>query len=325
MKFLSLKKDLEVNIRPAYIINGNDRFLCYTALKQIRDALKITMPQMNEVILSGDSTSKEEIARAVSIFPFCDRYRLVVVNDFSSKTKSKAGKDELLEYLKNPMKESILVFFNLDGIEALKPYLQYAELVDCAKLSPDVLKKVLKSRVEKENSKISDKALDKIILFCNNDMARINSELEKLISFAGENEISEDDVKSLVVEDKEYQVFELGEFIARGEKTKALDLVYSLMRNRSGFSILTPLYNNYRRALFISINKDKTDDELGNLLGVNSYAIKMMRGQVKYFTPKKLKTIVDMLYEADRNIKMGKIKEDVAIKLATLNILKIRG
>ena len=35
--------------------------------------------------------------------------------------------------------------------------------------------------------------------------------------------------------------------------------------------------------------------------------------------------IVDMLYEADRNIKTGKIKEEVAIKSTVLNILKIRG
>lgn len=326
MKFIELKKDLQKNIRPAYLITGNDRFLCFSALEQIKNALAINYKDLNEVIMQGDTVSKEDIARSASVFPFLDKYRLVQVNDYKGKGKAKSGEDELLKYLNNPMQESVIVFFSLDEPEALKPYLSLICMVDCDKLDTDLIKTVLTSKLSKKQVKIQSKALDKLILFCNNDMARISSELDKLISFAGDREIVEEDVLSLVVEDKEYQVFELAEFIARGEKVKALDLLYTLSNaGRSGFSILTPLYNNYRRALFVAINKDKTEEEIATLLSVKPYAIKMMRNQVKVFTPKKLKQIVDMLYEADRNIKMGKIKEDVAIKTATLNILKIRG
>ena len=58
---------------------------------------------------------------------------------------------------------------------------------------------------------------------------------------------------------------------------------------------------------------------------MKEFAVKMVKNQAKIFTPKKLKEIVDMLYTFDRDIKQGKIKEEVAIKTATLNILKIRG
>ena len=326
MKFIELKKDLEKSIRPVYLISGNDRYLCYTALDMIKKALNISLVEMNEVIMSGESVSKEDIARAVSIFPFVDQYRLVQVNDFNGKTKSKSPSDELLSYLKNPMKESVLVFFNLESTDALKPYMSLVSHVDCDKIEADTIRMVLASKLNKAGTQMSREALDTLVLYCNNDMARISSELEKLICFAGTREITKEDVSKLVVQDKEYQVFELAEFIARGDKVKALDLIYTLSGGgHSGFSILTPLYNNYRRALFVSINKDKTDEEIASLLGVKPYAIKMVKNQVRFFTPKKLKNIVDMLYEADRNIKMGKIKEEVAIKTVTLNILKIRG
>ena len=326
MKFIELKKDLEKSIRPVYLISGNDRYLCYTALDMIKKALNISLVEMNEVIMSGESVSKEDIARAVSIFPFVDQYRLVQVNDFNGKTKSKSPSDELLSYLKNPMKESVLVFFNLESTDALKPYMSLVSHVDCDKIEADTIRMVLASKLNKAGTQMSREALDSLVLYCNNDMARISSELEKLICFAGTREITKEDVSKLVVQDKEYQVFELAEFIARGDKVKALDLIYTLSGGgHSGFSILTPLYNNYRRALFVSINKDKTDEEIASLLGVKPYAIKMVKNQVRFFTPKKLKNIVDMLYEADRNIKMGKIKEEVAIKTVTLNILKIRG
>lgn len=326
MKFIELKKHLEKEIKPAYLISGNDRFLCYSALDSIKKAVNITIKDMNEQILSGEAVSRDDILRAVSMFPFIDKYRLVQVNDYNGKVKSKTKEDELVNYLKNPIKESVLVFFNLEASDAVKPYLSYLTHIDCDKLEPDIIKPILLTKLKKQNKEITASALDKLVLYCNNDMSRISSELEKLISYVGNNHISEKDVDALVYQDKEYQVFELAEFIANGNKEKALDLVYTLSSGgKSGFSLLAPLYSNYRRALFVAVNKDKTDEENATLLGVKPYAIKMVKNQINKFTPKKLKAIVDMLYETDRNIKMGKMKEEVAIKTTILNILKIRG
>ena len=50
----------------------------------------------------------------------------------------------------------------------------------------------------------------------------------------------------------------------------------------------------------------------------------MLKNQIKVFSPKKLKQIVDMLASVDANIKQGKLKEDVAVKTAVLEIFKIR-
>ncbi len=324
MKYLELESNLDKQIKSAYLISGSDRYLCYDALAKIKKALNIAQTDLNEVILSADSASKDDIVRAVSVFPFMDNYRLVQVNEFSNKKATKD--DKLLEYLKNPMQESILVFFSLDSVEALKPYMPYLTAIDCDKLEPMQIKKFIKQSSNSQNLNITEQALDMLILFCNNNMARISSELVKLVSYANGKQITPEIVREIVSEDKEYQVFELAEFIARNEKQKALDLVFTLANEgKGGFSIIAPLYNNYRRALYVAINKDKTDEQLAVLLNVKPYAVKMVKNQIKYFTPKSLKSIVDMLYEADRNIKMGKIKEDVAIKTIVLNILKIRG
>lgn len=326
MKFTDLKKDLEKNIRPAYLISGQDRYLCYSALDLIKKALNISLIDLNQVTLSGESVSKEDIARAVSVYPFVDQYRLVQVNGFNNKVKSKSGNDELLDYLKNPIENSVLVFFNLEGTEALKPYESLLTKVDCDKLDDSVIANVIKSRLNKESVQIESKAIEKLILFCNNDMARISSELEKLTSYTNKETITEKAVEALVVQDKEYQIFELSEFLCKGQAEQAMQMIYQLTSNsKSGFALIAPLYNNFKRALFVAINKDKTEEQLAVCLGVKPYAVKMSKNYVKYFTPKKLKKIVDLLYEADRNTKMGKIKEEVAIKTVALNILKIRG
>ena len=88
--------------------------------------------------------------------------------------------------------------------------------------------------------------------------------------------------------------------------------------------MLTPLYNNYRRVLFTAINAEKRDAEIAEALGVKEYAIKMCRNQAKLFSPKKLKKIVDMLAAADKNIKNGTIKEEIAVKTIIIQIMKLR-
>lgn len=326
MKFTDLKKDLEKGISPAYLISGSDRFLCYSALDTIKKTLKISMPEINEVIIAGESINSQDIAKAASVFPFIDQYRLIQVNDFNGKTKGKSKNDDLLSYLKDPLEGSVLVFFNLNSTDALKPYLSYLKHIDCDKLDTETIQKVMLAKLKKQGVQIAFNALEKLVLYCNNDMSRISNEMEKLISFAGDREINEKDIELLVYQDKEYQVFELAEYISKGENEKALDLVYTLTSGgKGGFSLLGALYNNYRRALYVAVNKDKTDEQIADLLGVKPYAVKMVKNQALRFTPKKLKNIVDMIYESDRNIKMGKIKEEIAIKTVTLNILKIRG
>lgn len=324
MKFIELKKELENKVCPAYLISGNDRFLCYSALDLIKKAANISLSDLNEVVIAGENCTLDDIVKSASVFPFVDAYRLVQVNNFSAKAKEK--NNVLSEYLKNPLESTILVFFNLEANDAIKPFMDKIVHIDCDKLDVNTIARVVKTKAKQSGTEIEDQAIEKLILYCNNDMARITSELEKLICYASDKQIREQDVMDLVEQDKEYQVFELSEFIAKGNKEKALDLVYTICSDSRGtFSLLTPLYNSYKRALYVAVNKDKTDSELASLLGIKEYAVKMSKNQARAYNPKKLKQIVDMLYEADRNIKMGKINDQIAIKTVVLNILKIRG
>ena len=51
----------------------------------------------------------------------------------------------------------------------------------------------------------------------------------------------------------------------------------------------------------------------------------MLKNQVSVFSAKQLKQIVDMIADYDRKIKMGEMKENIAIKTIVINILTSRG
>lgn len=329
MKFVELKKKIAEKLDNVYLISGNDRFLCYKALEMIEKQTNIAFRDMNSVIISGEQTTTHEILESASIFPFGDAYRLVVVKSFNPKAQvGKKSQNELLleKYLNEPLQSTILVFFNLDGDDFFKNLKTKLCHIDCDKLELSSLVSVISNEFSKENIQISKDDAKMLALYCNCDMTRIYSEIAKLSSFAyKKGEILASDIKELVVEDKEYQIFEMAELLSRGRAEEALEMVQALSVNgKSGFSILTPLYNNYRRVLFTAINAEKRDADIAGALGVKEYAIKMCRAQAKVFTPRKLKKIVDMLADADKNIKEGKIKEDVVVKTIIISILKLR-
>ena len=325
MKYVELKAELKSNIENAYLIFGDDRYLCYDALKKIENSLGITIKDMNSIVIQGESVSAKDIVTSANMYPFGDAFRLVVVKNFNPG-KSKEEKAVLEEYLSKPLSSTVLVFFNPENAENVKG-LKNLTSIDCSKIDSKVISAFVKNSLAKNNISASEEAIEKLILFSDNDMTKIASELEKLSAYVFETKtLTVDVVEKFVVQNKEYQVFELAEFIAKGESKKAIDLVDSFMiKPGSAFMLLSPLYNTYRRALFVAVNKDKSQSELATLLGVKEFAIKMLSNQVKVFSSKQLKSIVDMIADYDRKIKVGEMKENVAIKTVVINILNTRG
>ena len=201
------------------------------------------------------------------------------------------------------------------------------EMVDCSKIDAKTISIYVKNFLAKQEISSNDDVIEKLIMYCNFDMARITSELEKLSAYVLDTKVlTMDIVENNVTQDREFQVFQLAEFIAKGDGDNANKLVDSIMvKAGMGFTILSPLYNNYRRALFVAVNKDKTPTELANLLSVKEFAIKMLKNQITVFSTKQLKVIVDMIADYDRKIKVGEMKENIAIKTIVFNILNLRG
>lgn len=325
MKYIELKASLKQGAKNAYLIFGDDRYLCFDALKKIENSLNLTIVDMNSVTISGESTSAKEIVESANLYPFGDMFRLVIVKNFNP-SKDKQAYETIQKYLNQPLSSTVLVFFSPDGYDFFKG-MKNLEMVDCSKIDAKTISAFVKNYLAKQEIQSNDEVIDKLILYCNYDMARITSELEKISAYVLDTKIlTADIVEKNVTQDREFQVFQLAEFIAKGDSDNANKLIDSIMTKAGmGFTILTPLYNTYRRALFVAINKEKTPQELAGLLSVKEFAIKMLKNQIAVFSVKQLKVIVDMISEYYKKIKFGEMKENIAIKTIVFNILNLRG
>ena len=325
MKYVELKASLKSGLKRAYLISGDDRYLCYDALKKIEDSVGIAIKDMNYVIISGETASAQEIVDSANMFPFGDLFRLVVVKNYSP-TKDKQAYDKIQNYLNSPLESTVLVFFNTEDSDFFKG-MKNLENIDCSKIDAKMISAYIKNILAKAEISSNDDVIDMLIRYASFDMSRITNELEKLIALVYDTRLlTSDIVEKNVVQDKEFQVFQLAEFIAKGDAKNAVDLVDSFMvKAGQGFTVLVPLYNTYRRALYVAINKDKSPAELASIFGIKEFAVKMLKNQVNTFSAKQLKIIVDMIADYDRKIKVGEMKENIAIKTIVFNILNLRG
>lgn len=322
MKFVELKRSLENSLSNVYFLCGNDRFLCSNATEIIKKKINLSFPDLNSIILTDETYSETALVEACFVLPFGDEFRLVIVKGVGDIKKPG---EKLLKYLTNPTNTTIIVFVCPESNEYIKSIEKFGTLVDCNVLDEKTLSGWINNFLNKRSVKIDQEATLCLIEYTSSNLTRIASELEKLASFVGNGGvILKEHVDKFVVKDKEYQIYEFTEAIAQGKAELAVDMLYTLLdTQKSEFSIVTPLYNYFRRLLLIKTSS-LTNLELAKEFKIKEFAVKKMREKTSFYSAKNLKKCVDIIAKCDLSIKSGKMNANVAVKTTVLQILQLR-
>lgn len=319
MKFIELKKNLTGGVKKCYLLEGEDRFVVNNALSLIEKKVNILIPEVNRVVIDNESGTLDDLLFQLESFPFGEEKKLIIVRDFQAKENLK----KLEEQLKNLPDFIVLVFMSFSETTLTKLVKKYAEFVDCSKLDVSTIKSWIGGQISKAKLNIEDKALEKLVLFTNLNMARVETETLKLISM-GEAVITEELVDKFVVRDREYQIYELTEFLAKGESEKAYDMVNTMLQTeKNSVGLVQFIYSSFRKLLLISLSRS-SDEELAKVFKVKPYSIKMSRLQAGKFTPKSLKRINEELSKLEFDLKSGRANQETAPHIIVAKILQAR-
>lgn len=322
MKFVELKNSLDREVKPVYIIQGDDRFVCYNALQIFEKRFAVNYPSMNRMVFDSDA-KMQTIVDSALVFPLGDEYKLIEVRDFKPQNEKQDAK--ILEtYLNSPLESSILVFFNSFDNDFFKSFNKKVEVVDCNRLEDKWLYAWIKQNSKSENVSIDDDAISELIMLSDNSLSKISTEFKKLASFVGSNgEINKTIVNKFVEKSKDYKVYELTSEIANKNGKNALIILNSILEmDNNSVGLLGSIYKHFERLFMISTSTS-TDAELASLFNIKPYAVQMLRKQLANFSTKNLKKIISMLGELDYKIKSGKINADGSVVYAICNILQI--
>lgn len=315
MKFADFKKETESGKEyGVYLFEGEETFFFRRGVSLLKDKF-LSEADLNFASFSGEDT--EGILSSLASFPFMSKKRITLVKDFYPDAKTLR---EFAGFLSSPPPDGILIVLNDKPSETLKKNLSGA-VIECEKAKPFEVVKWIKAECASAGVNI-DSAADLIAEYCLCDMTRVETETEKMISYAGLNgNITESDVKEMVYKDADYEIYKMTDFIAKKAFTEAVSVVGDMLsKENAPNKLLFSIYKYFRRLLHARIS-DMSEEDMAKAFGVKTFAIVRIKEQAKKFSPRALKKAVDYLADADYEIKCGLAFPDEKLWLSVFKIM----
>ena len=315
MKFIELKNDIAQGAHGIYLLEGSDAYFRLKGEDMIKSAF-MQMPELNFTSLEGEALKGNGLTAlisAVESLPFMSEKRVVKVTEFHPSDT------DYEKYLKNTFEnfpaETILLIVNSEGKRGVdlkrKACITY---VDCNPADEETVVKW--AYITLRNAKISAsvEVCTLIARYCQCNMSRVALEVEKLIDFKKEGELTREEVDELVYKDTDYRIYEMTNAVSRRDYDTFTAIELDLCRKVGDeTSVLSGLFSYFKNLLTI-VSSDQSDRQLADMLKMKEYGVKKSREQARAIGEEKLKRLVSDIYFALSEIKCGNLTPNSALQ-----------
>ena len=267
--------------------------------------------------------SLKEAIRQTSIF---DEKKLLVISNVS------ANQDFKEKFLKNSeffesLKDTVL-FYEEDEIPAKDKFFAFlknkAKVQNFQFLQGENLKKWIRQELAGFKAEISPEAMTKLVDSVGSDLWRLSNEINKLVSFRKkERKVNLEDVELLVKPKIETAIFKTIDAIAQKDKKQALLLIHRHLKKGDSPLYLLSMINFQFRNLLVVKDLMERRQPYGAILKavkLHPFVVKKSYYQAQKFTLAELKKIYRKIFQADLDIKTGKINPETALDLLITGI-----
>ncbi len=246
---------------------GKDDFSAQEALDALRSELDTdSMLADNTVRIDGPAAKPDELLILCQTMPFLSAHRLIIVRGLLKRFESEGGRrrrgrreadlgpwEGFIEALPALPETTALVF--LDGaldarntlLQALRPHAQVREF---KALQQNEVASWIVQRAARRGVSLEARAVAALSQLVGNQLWTLDSELQKLATYAGDRPVSEADVRALVSLAREPSIFAMADAVVEGRVRDAADLVQRLLvEGESPQRLLAMLARQYRLLL----------------------------------------------------------------------------
>lgn len=146
----------------------------------------------------------------------------------------------------------------------------------------------------------------------------LDTELQKLATYANGREVTEDDVRELVSFAREPNVFAMADAVVEGRAKDALDLLRRLLEEgQAPQRLLSMIARQYRLLIQAKelLEQRVRPPEISAKLGVQGFVIQRLLQQAPLYTLDQLRQAYRLLLDADLSVKRGIRDEETALEL----------
>lgn len=315
----------EKDLKPVYCLYGDDEFLIDEELRAIKKAaLKGAIESLNYNAFELKGSNPSEIISIAETYPAMSPRRLIVVTgaesfkgdeDEDAPSSRKEAERIFAGYIRKPLETTCLVFVaksaKLPKNDFTKALEEKKFLKPCAKPKGQEIASWIKKEAKALGKPITDAAAQKLLAISGGQMREIRSELEKIIIFAGDKKaVDESDVEGAGLDCKEETVFGLSDAIGVKDMKKAFQ-VYSKLEHEYPAQVLGAITRQIRILLKIKALKRKgvSDQALASMAGIPPYFVGKYVASSKRFSEAELKRAYKRLFEADTDLKTGRVPQ----------------
>lgn len=217
--------------------------------------------------------------------------------------------------------QDIIVFYQEGEVKKSEPLFKFLEKNAKSQkfefLSGQKLRNWIEEKFSNYKSKISGEAENLLMDFAGDDSWRLNNEIQKLALYKKDKEVEAKDVKILVKPKIETDIFKTIDAIGSRDKKFALRLVFKhLQKGESPNYILYMINYQFRNLLIVKdlIERGTPSEIIAKKSGLHPFVAKKTFYQAEKFSMQELKKIYLKIFQADLNIKIGKIEPEAALE-----------
>lgn len=315
-KFNEIMKALRKGqYKPIYLLHGDEPYFIDQISNYIEQhALPEEDRDFNQTVLFGADTTAAVIADQARQFPMMAERQVVIVKEAQAIKKW----DQLEAYLDNPSPTSVIVICHKNGkvdgrkklgSKAQKVGVVYESVKKYSNELPAFVGSYLNER--HPNVSIEQKAVSMIVEHIGNDLARITTELDKVVAAmpAEGGNITPEIVEQKVGISKEFNGFEFQDAIAAHDVEKAMRIADYFAKDPkvkdSVFSLMGGMFNFFQNLMICHYMPGvKSDVNIAQHLGLRgAWFAKNYTLAVRNYSAMKTLQIISKLRETDIKMK----------------------
>lgn len=306
-----------------YLIVSTDQTTINYQIEQILGKKK----DIERISYDLTETPIERVVEDLDTYNFLSNEKGIVAYNasFLSPEKKKSEIEHNLKvfekYLLNPSPDNILILVvdNLDKRKKITSLLlENATVLEKELNIKDLIKKEL------EDYKVDSRTVDFLISYCGNNNGKILNELEKLKLYKYDTkEITISDIKEIVRQSLEDNIFTFVDSVLKGNKKESFRMYQDLLlQGEQVASILSKLANKIRLIYQVKtlLKEGKTDQEMGKLLGMHPYPVKLAREASYNYSDKMLLEYLENLANVDLEMKQGNQAANLSFEIFMASI-----
>ncbi|MCK5794228.1 MAG: DNA polymerase III subunit delta [Anaerolineales bacterium] len=310
-----------------YLLHGNDEYAIRSFLEE---RLKPKMGEettMDITTVDGGSKTIESIKTETQTVPFLTERRMVVIQNIKAMTKGKTNQEKFISLLDAVPSTTALVLIEDELLEnkhflikwiKKNPERSWMQVFALPK-GPAMTHWIL-AQAKDMGGSFENQAAQLLASYIDENPRLAKSEIDKLLIYVDYSRpVTETDVRDLVADVRQGDVFEMVDAIGYGDGQKAMFMLRRLLEDNKPLSLFGMVIRQFRLLIqvreLMDENPGQDHNEIALRIGSHPYPIKKIMPQAKIFTLPQLKIIYHQLSEIDESIKSFQLEEELALDL----------